>query len=125
MSPAFEQAMAEFFAEQERLSKHPPLQYRAYYDGTVPVRVVAGPPFIEMNLPWIVLTEQEASVCSFATHQVVDGRLVKLDNSMPHMLKLIESDTGEYQTVHDYMSLVLQPGEEYEQTKQYTVGGHS
>lgn len=107
----------EWLWQQQQQAVLVTTEWRVYHVGGVPTGCYAGPNWPDGN--WLAITEKQALECTPVTHRIIDNRLINVDNQKQGMLQLVESESGEYVTT-EYMSLILEPGETYERTKNYT-----
>lgn len=120
-----DKALLEFAAEQERCKALTPRdQYRVYHKDGQTIQFALGPPWPELDADYIDITEKQVHECAGHPHKIENGKLIKIDTSSRVVLKLSEDAQGEY-TATEYMSIIVEPGEEYDNIKKYTISGCS
>lgn len=119
MSEQLDNAIAQFMQEQQNLAQHQPGHWRCFYNqqGSI-VDVAFGPPW-HCELPYVDITVEQLEQIR-SCDKVINGRLVMIDHRNNNVLKLVESTNGEFCTVANHMSIVLEPAENYSNVKYYT-----
>jgi hypothetical protein len=116
MTPAEEEFLLAF-------ANIPPIEkvveeYRAYYDNEDKVIFYMANNFIDNDLKWINITQEEYRAQDYQWMWAVDGKLVKRLPTYDHYFSLTRSDKG-VKVVKYHASLILETGEHYENVEYY------
>lgn len=117
--PELGKALEWLWEQQQKAVVEVERTWRLYYKGTRPEQAYHGPPWPNLDMGFIEITANMARQVCASTHRVVDGQIEEIDRYRLGMLKLVESEQGEYGT-SEYMSLLLEPEDEYEPVKRYS-----
>jgi hypothetical protein len=93
-------------------------EYRAYYDSVGKVTFYMANNFIDTDLKWINISQEEYQAQDYQWMWVVDDKLIKRLPTYDHYFPLTRSDKG-VKVVKYHAGLVLEPGETYENTEYY------
>ena len=88
---------------------------RAYYDSHGIRMVQQGPPWHDFDpvWKWIDIDPALWDQISDDTHRIELGKLIAIDKQLRRMLKLSRYSEGDIRTVRGYVTLLLEPNEEY------------
>jgi len=113
--------------EEERLKLHPRRdQWRVHYDSSGKITDIQdGPPFVELPDPYIQATKEQVIEETTVQHRVINGRLVKIDLGPISVVKLVESESGQYLALDTDMSILIEQHEQHGSTKRYGHIRHS
>lgn len=122
-----EKAFQFWYEEEERLKLHPRRdQWRVHYDASGKItNIQDGPPFVELPNPYIEATKEQVIEETTVQHRVINGRLIKIDLGPISVVKLVESESGQYLALSTDMSILIEPDEHHESTKRYGHVRHS
>lgn len=95
-------------------------EYRAYYDDSGKVAFYMANNFIDTDLKWVNITREEYQAQDHQWMWVVDSKLVRRLPTYDHYFSLTLSDKG-VKVVKYHASLVLEPGETYDNVEYYTT----
>lgn len=95
-------------------------EYRAYYDDSGKVTFYMANNFIDTELNWINITRDEYVAQDHQWMWVADSKLVRRLPTYDHYFSLTRSDKG-VKVVKYHASLVLEPGETYDNVEYYTT----
>lgn len=127
---AYNQAVEQFMKEQELCKQIPPMEWRAFYDNQGNITKFSGSrDWGETDEQWIELSDEMAANFDMSAYLVLNKQLIRVDSSRRSIVKLVESNSGEWIAYDEHMCLVVESGEEYNANiKRYTAqrnSGHS
>jgi hypothetical protein len=122
-----EKAFQFMYEEEERLKLHPRRdQWRVHYDSSGKITDIQdGPPFVELPDPYIQATKEQVIEETTVQHRVINGQLVKIDLGPISVVKLVESESGQYLALDTDMSILIEQHEQHGSTKRYGHMTHS
>jgi hypothetical protein len=95
-------------------------EYRAYYSSDGKVTFYMANNFIDTDLKWINISQEEYRAQDHQWMWVVDGKLVKRLPTYDHYFPLTRSNKG-VKVVKYHAGLVLESDETYEDVEYYTT----
>ena len=108
-----------FQSQQAQVQKLEPREfYRLYYTENHK-QAAFGPPWPELDWPYIDITAAQAS--SLSRYKLENGRLELIDTGRTGSVKYKESENGPYLVVADHMALIVETGEKYHAIKRVSA----
>jgi hypothetical protein len=109
----------KFWNEVTSLINSPPnveLEYRLYYNELG--NIIRGTQIVsdESDDPFVVVTKEQYE--SYFNYRVVNNKLKKIDRDPGYRVQLVRGTSG-YPTVYGHASLLIEPGEEYNNIEYY------
>ncbi len=113
-------AIKQFMQEQQELQSMPPGNMRCYYDeqGNI-TDIMFGPPWPKDDKLFVDLTKEQADRITLRD-KVINGQVLYVDQAAGSVLKLVRCKSGEHVTVAGHMAIVLDPGETYQDVRNFT-----
>jgi hypothetical protein len=109
---------SEFWNEVTSLINSPPeveIEYRLYYNNLG--EIVKGTQIVsDEDDPYVVVTKEQYE--TYFNYRVIHGKIKKIDRDAGYRVQLVRSTRG-YPTVAGHAGLIIEPGEEYNNTEYY------
>ena len=120
---AYNQAVEQFMKEQELCKQIAPMQWRVFYDSQGNVIKFSGQrDWGETDEAWIEISDEMAANFDPSAYLVLDNKLIRVDSSRQSIVKLVESNSGEWIAYDEHMCLVVESGDDYNANiKRYTA----
>jgi hypothetical protein len=105
---------------EDKVGQHQPEQHcRVYHQNGVIKEIHVGPPWADLELPWIEQPADMLLKIDLSRQRVINDRLITLDFRPRKVVHLVKSPHGPYRTVRGFATLLLETDDEWKEIDRY------
>jgi hypothetical protein len=118
--PGLLEALQQAQEHEDKFGQQEPEQHcRVYHQNGVIKEIHIGPPWTDLELPWMEQPKDMLFEIDLSRQRVVNDRLITLDFRPRKVVHLVKSPHGPYRTVQGFATLLLESNEEWNKIDRY------